>query len=158
MSVLEEMYTGASDVGKFMSTIVLYGTIIIAFIMTISAMYLFTQKQYNLVDINGSIKEIKSTTILVEYDIAETKYVKEIERIDKDKKDDIIELTYDSKNPEIISRRVIRNNVLGLALISFGIIAVFISWFFYYMNHRFKLWAAAQGTGTVLNMILIPFR
>jgi hypothetical protein len=147
--------------------------IVIAIVLICVGIYLYTRDQSNLIDTNAKIttthcnqiveknRSINYNCVLsVEYMVGNKKYTSVL-NVDNGvpyNVGDTISISYDAKNPSISSQSSMRYATIGLILSAIGLVIIGGVSLKYYIAQRFKIAAAAEGTGSVLAIATAPFR
>jgi hypothetical protein len=178
-SVVNQLYEGTAEFGVWKTKIIYYIAIAIAVIMVVVGIKLFFVDQSNLIDTQGIVETIISEqqkilnidknnnknivysyVLKVSYNVNEDKLINTI-NIDSSEKiisGSVIDLTYDRSNPSKVTGKIIRNKTLALALSIIGTIIIGFAGFNYWLSKRFKIFAAAEGVGSIASIISAPFR
>jgi hypothetical protein len=164
-------YEGATELGQIQSYVglIIGGLISIALIGC--AIYLLTSNQNNLVDSTAIVQTAscvqqmidKNVTqicnLKIKYTVSGKEYIENIVATgDKIYNvNDQIEITYNSDKPSEVTTKQIRNSTIGIVLSIVGILICGCVLLNYYMTSKSKLYAASQGTATVLGVVSSPF-
>jgi hypothetical protein len=66
----------------------------------------------------------------------------------------IISVSYDKNNPSYVRSYKVRNKTLAIVILIISLIMIGILGFRFWMAKNFKLYAAAEGVNTTLNLLL----
>lgn len=170
-SVFENIYEGATELGKFRSMLILGIAIICAVLLGVVGTYLFMSNQSNLIDAVATSLQSKCESWSdgkntrrncytdIKYVVNNKEYTASINTGNLQYANGAnVEITYDAQNPANVTTKIIRNKWIGIILSIIAIVLIGFGLFNYYMSQRFKLYAAAQGTGTALSLVSAPFR
>jgi hypothetical protein len=179
-SFASDLFDKTAEFGTWKTKIVFWIAIAIALCLLFAGIRLYFSDQTNLVDVTGKIEKINNSTVTttkdrngnvnytynynltVSYLVAgeqETRTAKiTVSSATQYNVDSPIELTYDKTKPESVSAKVLRNKTIALVMSGVGTIILLIAGIQYWLSKSFKLYAAAQGASTVVNVLSAPFR
>lgn len=172
-SIGEKLYDSSASLGQFTSKLWLYIGIIVACILFIVGIYLFTTDQSYLVDSIGEVTDSRcdmisdkttntntfNCTVDVKYKINNNIMNSKMNTTEMSPiiKGSSIDITYDVRQPTKITRRIVRNKSISLAMSIISVILILIVWLNYYISQNYKIYASAQGANTILSIISAPF-
>jgi hypothetical protein len=177
-----QIYEGSAEFGVFKTKIVYYIAIGIVAILLLVGIKLYTSDQSDLIDTNATVIEVldKQTntrtdpkTKAISYTYTYSLNIKFIadKSLNKPTVTKIItytsqipivtgqtiSITYSKSNPNNVTEPVMRNKKLALILSAISIIIIAVAGFNYWLTRKSKFYAAAQGVGTLANIISMPF-
>lgn len=178
-SFANELYEKSAELGTWKNKIFFWIAVVVAICLLISGIKLFFTDQSNLIDVIGKVQKINNSFIetirekdnirkIYKYNVEVSYKVQgetqertatiNIESMSPYAVNSAIELTYDKNIPEVVTIKVTRNKTLALILSVIGTIILLITGLNYWLSRRFKLYAAAEGVGTIANIVSMPFR
>jgi len=165
---ISDIYSGASDFGKFSAIIGgIIGTLI-GLIFIGMGSYIIYEASRRTQSVQGKITDSKceSTTsqnrqcmITVSYTTSQPSQmctgsfsVQDENRFDKG---NTITIFYDPSDPcntgSLESRE--QDTIIGIILIVIGLFLIFIVWLVVYLTYKYKFFAAAEGVGTAIRIL-----
>lgn len=178
-----QIYEGSAEFGVFKTQIVYYIAIGIAIILLLIGIKLYTSDQSNLIDTSATVLEVLdkqthtrtdpktkaiSNTYIYSLNIkfiadkslnnpTVTKIITYTSQIPIVAGQNI-SVTYNKSNPNEVTEPILRNRKIALILSGISIIVIAVAAFNYWLTRKSKFYAAAQGVGTLANIISMPFR
>jgi hypothetical protein len=158
------IYNSVSGLGELRSSLGLYIGGGVAIILGIVAIVFAFKNQSDLIDTTAIVTQVTckpkdskkyDCDLTVSFSINEKQYTGNFS-MTSDKllaQNDTILVSYNKTNPTIVTAKVTRNTSIALIL---GIVAVVLFaavYLNYYLTHRYKIYAAAQGTETIFDLL-----
>lgn len=160
----QSVYNASSELGSITSKIYLGIAIVIAIVLVVIGIVLFSKNQSNLIDDTANITAItycnknpKSQNydceITVNYNVDNKTYTKKIQTTSKlFTIGQNIDITYDSTNPNNATEKITRYKTLSYILFGIAILIVSISSVNYYLTSKSKLYSAALGAESAMSI------
>ena len=167
------LYDGSASLGKAESYVGLFVGGIVSIILIIIAIHLLFINQSNLVDSNAIVVDSHCVSnydnkegvtyncnLHIKYAVGGKSYSGQISTTGSTSYTvgDNVDITYNSTNPSEVTARQLRDKTLGYILLGVGILIGAGSYFNYYMTSHYKIYAAAQGASTGLDLMDNTFR
>jgi hypothetical protein len=164
----DEIYSGAAEVGQIRTTIGLVIGSIIGLIFIAVGIYLeFFDKNKHTKDILATVVDANCTSVAtrdnvnincalnIKYTVDGKEYKGFVNTNDTTHvKDNIIRVYIDPANPSDVSMQSLSaDKTMGIFIIIFGLVAIGISVFSWWLSRRYKFFAAAEGVGMGVNLI-----
>lgn len=163
------LYEGSATIGRAQSYIGLFIFGFISLILVIVAIYLFTINESNLIDTQATVINAQcqqnygsagksrtySCNVQIKYVVNGTEYNGNISTNGPDMyySGNVIDVTYDSNNPNIVTTKKLRDKLLAFILLGIAILLGGGAYFNYYMTSKSKAYAAFSGASSTLRMI-----
>lgn len=169
-----EAYSGLSSIGSFKANLSLICVGVISVVLIISGIYLISTNDDNkYVNVNGIVTEpgcTKTDTIRdkdgnvtnmykcnleIKYNYNNADVTKTIftTRNTQYVKNEPIELMIDKNDPNNVQIATLKKSILGSILLAIAVVISGCAYLNYYMTNKYKIYAAAQGTSTVFDII-----
>jgi hypothetical protein len=161
---MHEVYSDASSLGVFTSTLWLYIAMCICIIFVIISIYLFSSRKTlettKAIITNASCNtsfDSKSNartatcTIDIEYFVEYKKYANKL--ITTDKYHDVgdqIDVSYDINNPDNVYYNTFSTTSIALILLCIGAIILGSAYLQYYLSSNYKIYAAGTGASNIV--------
>lgn len=159
-----QIYEDSANLGYYRSVVGLIITITIGIILFICASYFFTSKniyKYIKADVknlncsqsyhNNSL--MNKCSLLASYVVDGKEYNNSLIMVlNKEFDQSTIDIEYDPQNPNNIRLPTMNNITISIISIVIAILLVSSSYYNYYMSKNYRMYASAQGIGTIYNV------
>ena len=163
----DEIYSGAAEVGQIKTTIGLIIGSIVGVVFIAVGIYLeFFNKNKHTKDILATITDANCTSVAtrnsvyihcslnIKYTVNDKEYKGSVNTNDTTHiKDSTIKVYIDPVNPSDVSMQSLSGDkTIGLFVIIFGLFAIGVSVFSWWLSRKYKFFAAAEGVSMGVNM------
>jgi hypothetical protein len=167
------MYDGLSGVGTFKADLIMIIALIVGLVLVVIGIYMISTDDSDLyLKVKGLVVEpncVKSSTtyddkgrpidtykcnILITYKVNGTAYSKKMYLAGQSNyiKDEPINLIIRKDDLENVQIESMNRTSMGSLMIIGSLVLVALAYLNYYLTHNYKIWAAAQGTETIVNL------
>jgi hypothetical protein len=164
----DEIYSGAAEVGQIRTTIgLIIGSIIGIFFIAVGIYLEFFNKNKHTKDILATVTDANCTSVAtrnsvdincalnIKYTVNDKEYKGFVNTNDTTHiKDSTVTVYIDPENPSDVSMQSLKSDKnMGIFGIIFGLVAIGISVFSWWLSRKYKFFAAAQGVSMGVDLL-----
>lgn len=177
-SALQNVYTGASDFGKFTSVISAVFSTLIGLVFIAVGIYLIIEDNARQTQIQGDVQSVNCPSpegdndditpskgrpendclVNIQYKVDKKNFNKNfaVSSNTSLKQGDKVTLFVDPSNPKdniVLGSNNNSETIAGLVLISAGAFIILVGWLIVYFSYKYKFFSAVEGTSTAIKYL-----